>query len=150
MVRKCREFLQNVNMLKEIVSNTLYKDCWNNSSLGKIWVVQTKLLCSILTRNRSIFYFSIFTHLTSEQRHVMCYRIRKNFILLSETGKKKTFKSVEIRTYTAVMSHRIRSLLWCFLTFSVICFLSVRSDSKWNFEILTISTYIDRKCSQRP
>lgn len=29
MVTKYREFLQNVNLLKEIVSYTLYKDCRN-------------------------------------------------------------------------------------------------------------------------
>lgn len=29
MVTKCREFLQNVNLIKEIFSYTLYKDCRN-------------------------------------------------------------------------------------------------------------------------
>lgn len=36
MVTKCREFLQNVNLLEEIVAYTLYKDCRNYLSLGKI------------------------------------------------------------------------------------------------------------------
>lgn len=36
MVTKYRGFLQNVNLLKEIVSYTLYKDCGNYLVLGKI------------------------------------------------------------------------------------------------------------------
>ena len=42
MVTKYREFLQNVNLLKEIVSYTLHKDCKNCLSLGKISAVEIR------------------------------------------------------------------------------------------------------------